>query len=131
MAGQDISLLSMLKTKMHWHAERQNVLAENIANSDTPRFKARDLKTLTFEVPQSVQPAQTNTQHLTGFSPGVSGGESGKANVFETRPSGNSVVLEDEMLKLGQNQGDYQAAASLYQKSIGLLRIAIGRNSAG
>lgn len=129
MAVGEISLLSMLKTKMHWHNDRQNVLAENIANADTPRYKAKDLKALTFEVPQAVAPAQTNAFHLAGFSPGVSGGEAGKANAFETRPSGNSVVLEDEMLKLGDNQGDYQTAVSLYQKSIGLLRTAIGRSN--
>ncbi|OQW53586.1 flagellar basal body protein [Candidatus Raskinella chloraquaticus] len=127
MAVNETSLLSMLKTKMHWHNERQNILAENVANSDTPRFKARDLKTLTFEVPQALAPQRTNGQHLASFGPGVSGGEATKASVFETRPSGNAVVLEDEMLKLGQNQADYQAAATLYQKGIGLLRTAIGR----
>lgn len=127
--ASEVSLLSMLKTKMHWHNERQNVLSENVANSDTPRFKARDLKELRFEVPQSLAQARTSASHLASFEPGVSGGQAGRASVFETRPSGNSVVLEDEMLKIGQNQADYQAAATLYQKGIGLIRIAIGRQN--
>ena len=129
MAVGEISLLSMLKTKMHWHNERQNVLAENVANSDTPRFKARDLRELKFEVPQSIAPRRTDGVHFSSFGNGIAGGEAVKASVFETRPSGNAVVLEDEMLKIGQNQSDYQAAASLYQKGIGLLRTAIGRKT--
>ena len=43
MAINDMPILSALRTKMRWHQERQRVLAENIANSDTPNFKARDL----------------------------------------------------------------------------------------
>ena len=50
-----------------------------------------------------------------------------KKNDYETRPSGNSVNLEDEMLKVAQNQMDYQAATGLYSKSLGLLKTAIGR----
>ena len=43
MAISNIPLFSMLRTKMHWHQERQRVLAENVANADTPRFQPRDL----------------------------------------------------------------------------------------
>ncbi len=43
MAISDISTLSVLRTKMQWHQERQRVLAQNVANSDTPRFKPLDL----------------------------------------------------------------------------------------
>ena len=46
---------------------------------------------------------------------------------FEIRPSGNGVNLEEEMMKAGDNQSDYQLAASLYQKSLTTLKIAIGK----
>ncbi len=46
---------------------------------------------------------------------------------FERTPSGNAVNLEDEMMKTAQNAQDYQLAASLYQKSLALMKIAIGR----
>src|SRR5437762_6634610 len=39
----DIPALAALRTRMQWHQQRQRVLAENIANSDTPNFKPRDL----------------------------------------------------------------------------------------
>ena len=44
MPMTDIPILSMLRTRMHWHQDRQHVLAENVANSDTPNFRARELK---------------------------------------------------------------------------------------
>ena len=43
MAISDLPVLSALRTKMQWHQERQKVLAENVSNSDTPKFKPRDL----------------------------------------------------------------------------------------
>ncbi len=46
---------------------------------------------------------------------------------FETVPSGNSVSLEDEMIKIADTQADYQAVATLYSKSMSLLKIAIGK----
>ncbi len=43
MSINDLPVLSALRTRMQWHQERQRVLAENVANSDTPNFKPRDL----------------------------------------------------------------------------------------
>ena len=43
MSITDISLLSMLRTKMQWHQERQKLLSENVANADTPKYRPRDL----------------------------------------------------------------------------------------
>ena len=43
MSINDLPVLSALRTKMQWHQERQRVLSENVANSDTPNFKPRDL----------------------------------------------------------------------------------------
>ena len=43
MSINDIPELSVLRTKMQWHQERQRVLSENVSNSDTPKFRPRDL----------------------------------------------------------------------------------------
>ena len=43
MSINDLPVLSVLRTKMQWHQERQRVLSENVSNSDTPNFKPRDL----------------------------------------------------------------------------------------
>ena len=49
MAITDIPILSMLRTRMEWHQERQRVLAENVANADTPDYRPKDLAPLNFE----------------------------------------------------------------------------------
>ena len=43
MVITDLPLFSMLRTRMHWHQERQRVLAENVSNANTPEFRPRDL----------------------------------------------------------------------------------------
>ena len=42
MPISDIPILSMLRQRMQWHQVRQEVLAENVANSDTPNYQAKD-----------------------------------------------------------------------------------------
>ena len=131
MAATDLPLITMLKTRMHWHQTRQKVLAENVANADTPGFKPVDLKAPAFDA--SGAPAEgrlavalTEKNHLSAQG-GRASEDDTPARRFETTPSGNAVNLEDEMLKVSQNQSDFQLAASLYQKSLQMLRIAAGR----
>lgn len=120
-------LMQALKMRMHYQQSRQKILAENVANADSPGFRPVDLK------PPSVDPAragvavaQTNAGHMSLNT--ANGGFDGTgAPRFETTPNGNAVNLEDEMLKVAQNQSDYQLAASLYSKGLGLMKIAIGK----
>ncbi|MEA2941080.1 MAG: flagellar basal-body rod protein FlgB, partial [Bradyrhizobium sp.] len=69
---------------------------------------------------------RTSASHIapSGGSRGFA--ENSKAG-YETRPAGNAVNLEDEMLKVSANQMDYAAATSLYSRSLGLLKTAIGK----
>ena len=132
MSINDLPVLSALRTKMHWHQERQRVLAENISNSDTPNFKPRDLVEPKFDRNGTAGPmgalamARTSAGHIAPS--GGSGGfaQNTKAGT-ETRPTGNAVNLEDEMLKVSANQMDYAAATSLYTRSLGLLKTEIGK----
>ena len=133
MPISDIAALSSLRSKMHWHQERQKLLAENVANADTPRFKPRDLAPL--KAPQSAGMTQTANLAMTRTDAGHINASGGTGSSFpearrggyETRPAGNAVNLEDEMQKVAANQMDYQAAASLYSRSLSLLKTAIGK----
>jgi flagellar basal-body rod protein FlgB len=133
MAINDLPMLSALRTKMQWHQERQRVLAENISNSDTPNFRPRDLVEPKFE--KSGAPAgtmgplamlQTTSGHIGGANGGTSFDQNRRVG-FETRPAGNAVTLEEEMMKASANQMDFAAASSLYSKSLHLLKTAIGK----
>jgi flagellar basal-body rod protein FlgB len=134
MALTDLPVLNALKTKMHWLQTRQRVLAENVANADTPGYAAKDLRPAKFgdmvrsSSVQSVGVTRTNAQHITGssFADAAAGYGKRAGTSWETTPSGNGVVLEDEMMKVTSTQMDYQAVSSLYAKSISMLKIAIG-----
>ena len=125
----DLPILSMLRTRMNWHQERQKVLSENVANSDTPGFRPRDLVPPKFDdpAPVNITLARTAGLHQAGIESGDSRFRSERPGGYETRPTGNAVSLEQEMLKVSQNQADFQLASSLYQKSLQMLRIAAGR----
>jgi flagellar basal-body rod protein FlgB len=133
MPISDIPILSMLRTKMQWHQERQRLLSENVANAETPGFRPRDLVAPKFDdrVPSagaSVTLASTDPSHLTGAGFGGTGAfQQERLRNYQIRPTGNAVSLEDEMLKVAANNMDYQAATSLYSKSLGLLKIALGK----
>lgn len=127
MAAGDLPLIGMLKTRMQWHQARQKLLAENVSNADTPRFKPHDLRAPSPAGNGGVTLAQTSPMHL-GLSGQQGGFDSRDPKRFETTPSSNSVNLEDEMMKVAQNQSDYQLAASLYSKGLSLMKIAIGKN---
>jgi flagellar basal-body rod protein FlgB len=130
MPISDIPILSMLRTKLHWNQERQRLLAENVANADTPEFKPSDLAPPNFDAGTSavtpVALARTSPAHLASSDSATSfklqhGGD------FDVVPTGNAVSLEDEMMKVAANQMDFQAATALYVRGLGLIKTAIGR----
>ena len=124
---QEPSLIAALKTKMRWHEARQAMLAENVANAATPNFRAHDLAPLELSSPAAA-PARTDARHMTlASADGL--GRARSADGFERTPDGNTVVLEEQMMKSAQNQMDHQMAASLYNKSLGLIRTALGRRA--
>jgi len=129
MAITDIPIFAMLRTKMQWHQQRQQVLAQNVANADTPHYRPVDLVDPKFQLaapgPATVQLARTDPGHLAGFTD--AGNFSNNPNQYQVRPAGNAVTLEDEMIKVAANQMDYQAATQLYSRSLGLLKMAVGR----
>jgi len=134
MAISDIPVLSVLRTKMQWHQERQRVLSENVANSDTPSFKPRDLVEPKFDqngTPTGAMGAlamiRTSAGHIAPTNGGGEDFDQNRRAGFQTRPAGNAVSLEDEMLKSSANQMDYEAVTSLYSKSLHLLKTAIGK----
>jgi flagellar basal-body rod protein FlgB len=134
MADTNMSIFAMLRTRMQWHQERQKLLSENVANSDTPNYRPHDLAPLKFDPPMrgaaaAVALARTNTAHITSAAAlsGSSKFPGNQSGGYEVRPAGNAVNLEDEMLKVASNQMDYQAAATLYSRSLGLVKTALGK----
>ena len=125
-----VPLFQALADKMRWHQARQGVLAENIANADTPGYVERDLTAFSFgdamKSTATLTTSTTSPTHISVSSGGLDGFGSDSAP-FEITPSGNGVTLEDEMMKVAGNDMDYQAVTALYTRSIRLLKVALGR----
>lgn len=130
MTISQIPIFSMLRTKMQWHQERQRILAENVANADTPHFRPRDLVAPKFdqvEPAASLTLARTTPGHMSASTAASTAFQLDRKGVFEARPSGNAVSLEDQMLKVSANNMDYQTVTALYTRGLGLIKTAIGK----
>jgi flagellar basal-body rod protein FlgB len=131
----NLPIFSALGEKMRWHQTRQSLLAENVANAETPGYGGRDLKVFDLEAQASgfsragVSAAVTQPRHILVHAGGSSAFGAQRMNSFEITPSGNGVTLEDEMMKVTTNLMDYQTATTLYQKSVRILRTALGRQA--
>ena len=127
----DVPLLSMLRERMTWLNQRQDLLSQNVANADTPGYVARDLKALDFERALSQTGSggammTTNSRHIS-LSPAVASKfDEQDAPDQAANPNGNAVSLEMEMIKVSDTQAQFQAAANLYAKAMTLMKTAIG-----
>jgi flagellar basal-body rod protein FlgB len=130
MPISDIPILSMLRERMQWHQARQQVLAENVANADTPNYQARDVVPPDFErqlSTASIGLDRTDPNHIVSSDAGGPQFATDSSGRYEIRPRGNSVTHEDEMMKVAANQMDYEAVTSLYTHSLSMIKLAIGR----
>lgn len=130
-----VPLFSLLTDRMTWLSTRQAVLAENVANADTPNYQARDLRPVDFEDMVAAQKssttlATTNVRHFEIRSR-LGGGPADPENAFGEggTPTGNVVSIEQEMIKLSDTQIQYQTATNLYQKAVNMFRTALGARS--
>ena len=134
----EIPLFAMLRGRLGYLGERQKVIAQNVANADTARYVGADLKPFSFQAKMQAQGASvmaaTRAGHIQPPSAGRGAGaqyKSVKTPGSETTLNGNSVVLEEEMIKMGDARMQYDAAIGFYQKSLNLLRLAARKPGAG
>ena len=126
-------LFNAVKSRLKWLNQRQSVLAQNIANADTPKYKARDLKPLDFSgmIKRRIQPLLlrvTSANHLKGEAGNVGEFAVGKEKKpYETAPAGNSVILEEQMNKVNETAISHRIMVDLYRKNIDMIKIAIGK----
>ena len=128
MSLDAVPLFAMLKARMGYETQRQRVLSENVANSDTPGYAPRDLAGFTFAgalqaATGGVDPVRTHASHMAGRVR-AGGFKAQDAPDGEVKLDGNQVVLEEEMTKMSDSRGAYDAAVTLYQQSLNMLRTA-------
>lgn len=132
MAFTDTGLIRLMNDKMAYLGQRQAVLAQNVANANTPGYAAKDLAPFTFaDAMRDASPGMkvTNARHIVPASMAGVNAATKTAASFEILPSGNSVDLEQQAMEVSKNATDYQSILAVYRKFIGLFRIALGKTS--
>jgi flagellar basal-body rod protein FlgB len=126
-------LFRLMKGKLDWLTDRQGVLAQNIANSDTPHYRPSDLTGFSFDralgQTRQLAPSMTAVGHMSRAS-GTQESDSLKdrpRHNYEVAPDGNAVILEEQMTKVADTGMTYQLVTNLYRKHVGLMRTVIGR----
>jgi flagellar basal-body rod protein FlgB len=126
-----LSLFSFFSQRMNWLGERQKVLAENVANADTPKFASRDLKPFNvkaagLDAGRRMGLAVSDPAHAAGLRPANSYGTV-RNKPTETTISGNTVSIDSELMKASETAMDYQLVTNLYRKQLGMIRSVLSR----
>ena len=130
MDFSQLGLMNGLIGKMDWLGERQKDIATNIANADTPGYEEKDLKPFTFqEAMTRMQPVATEPGHiqLASMSGDAATAKSADTyhSLYELKPDGNTVSKEQEAVKAADTTAQYNLAANVYKKTLGMLKMAI------
>jgi len=127
-----LPLFAMLSDRLSWLTDRQKVLAQNIANVDTPGYQAHDLKKLSFDQmvkgsSSSLPMMQTDGKDIsTRTSSGVGPNDVIKPKPLETTLSGNSVTLDAQLMNLQETAGWHTLALNLYHDQLAMFRTVLG-----
>lgn len=127
---QNLTLLSTAQEMARNATSRQSMVAKNIANADTPGYKARDMmpfdalvkhgKTSSFDM------TVTRAGHMARADKSPSSPTYISSKV-EQSPDGNTVTVEAEILKSIEAERQHSKAISIYQSSMNILRSSIGK----
>ena len=126
---EELSLVRLASAMARHATARHSVIAENVANADTPGFRARDVKGFYETVNEPFTANATRPGHVS-FVPANGGGfriDLIEDPSSEASANGNSVSLETEVLKSVEAQGQHALATTIYGKVHDLMRLGLGR----
>ena len=132
-----IPLFAALSKRMSWLTARQTVLAENVANANTPGYVAKDLKDLDFKSLIGKSSASYGPLQMAADQPGhiAPAAPSNPAPVVEVSGNesldGNGVSLEGQMMKVSNNAAEYALVTTLYKDNVSMIKTALGGAASG
>lgn len=136
MTTENIALFRALGAKMDYLNQRQRLISQNIANSDTPDYRPQDLKPADFgsvlkgvtgDKGSTVRLETTDAHHMPPPNQVPDPKAAKQKTTYEIAPAGNAVIMEEQLLHSNQTVMDYNLMTSLYQKNVGLIKTALGR----
>lgn len=126
----EIGLFRLAEQRLAWTDARQKLLAQNVANSDTPAYRAQDLtpfaKTLAAASPAG-SPVLTNPMHLAGTAGSGTAQLDVTARPEAKAPDGNAVSMQDELTKIAETDQSQAFVLNLYHSYLGMFSTALGR----
>ena len=123
---ENIEMMRMARAMGQHASQRHVTVARNIANADTPGFKAQDLQPFADSYRAAAEPLRvSNPRHMAmpDWAPVT------RHTVAETgvSPNGNSVSLEEEMLKAAEVKRGHDLSLGIYRSALDLMRTSLGR----
>jgi len=94
-----LQLFDLAFRQNEWLAQRQSVISQNIANANSPGYKAKDVESFDDAMRKAIPMAVTNSEHFAPTGDGVVAARDNGAYQAEVLASGNDVSLEQEFLK--------------------------------
>ncbi len=137
MTIENISLFQAINAKMSYLAERQKVISQNVANADTPGYMSQDLRKVDFskmvenisKSKMHVTMEENNPAHMAAPDQSPNPKSAKSKTPYEVKPDGNSVVLEEQMVKASDVQMNYALMANLYRDAADMIRTSLGKKS--
>lgn len=125
-----IDTLRMADALIAHGAKRQRLIATNVANADTPEYRAKDLASFAQSYDQTAPAGMraTNSRHISGSEWGMGAPRIVDAN-GEPSPNGNTVSIEDEVFRLADAKREFDLALTVTKSSLDLIRTSIGRRA--
>lgn len=126
---EKIEMMRMARALGQHASERQLVVARNVANADTPGFKAGDVQSFadSYRRADLAPMRATDPRHLS--TPDWSPLTRQTENDTGVSPNGNSVSLEEEMLKAAEVKRGHDLSLGIYSSALDLMRTSIGRRA--
>ena len=127
----DVGILRLASEAANHATARQSVIAENMANSDTPGYRAKDIvsfaDTIHTKPNISAHFRPVRAGHIP-FETYANGYRADEQSAFATEtPNGNNVSVEDQMVRAAEVKHQHELALGVYQKSMNILRASLGR----
>lgn len=128
-----LPLFAMMNKRISWLTKRQEILAKNIANADTPGYQPSDLQPQKFrdmlqKTGAGLEMQKTTGGHIEQRRRNIRFRADEQKQTYETAPDGNSVVVEEQLMKVSETQGGYRLATNLYSKHVKMFKIALGKD---
>lgn len=132
MDSTQIGLFDLAERRLAWADRRQVLLAQNIANANTPGYRPHDLKPFaaTLAGANAIAPARTQRNHMSGLA-GAGQQIEAEPHPAARAPDGNAVTLDDQLIKVADTETTHALVTTIYKKYLGLFGMALGRSSSG